>query len=202
MIRINLLKEEPTGPVISEREEVIKEKKPFPMTMLLVIFIAGAFALGFLQFSNIKKEKNLLNEVQEEKNKLKDVLVKLEKVQEQQDLIMRKIDLINQLKSQQGVAVSILDELSKPIPYWVWLTEVSFSKQQIQVRGRATDNNQIADYIYSLETSPYFSNVDLKSSTRRQVRGNEFFDFALSARYVVIQPLQPSAKIEQKKELK
>lgn len=198
MIRINLLKEEPTGPIIAEREEVVKEKKPFPMTMLLVVFIVAAFALGFLQFSNIKKEKNLLNEVQEEKDKLKDVLVKLEKVQEQQDLIMRKIDLINQLKSQQGVAVSILDELSKPIPYWVWLTEVSFSKQQIQVRGRATDNTQISDYIYSLETSPYFSDVDLKSSTRRQVRGNEYFDFALSAKYVVLQPPQPSTKVGQK----
>ena len=61
MIRINLLKEEPTGPIIAEREEVVKDKKPFPMTMLLVVFIVAAFALGFLQFSNIKKEKNLLN---------------------------------------------------------------------------------------------------------------------------------------------
>jgi Tfp pilus assembly protein PilN len=198
MIRINLLKEEPTGPVIAEKEEVIKEKKPFPMTSLLGLFIVGAFALGFLQFNAVKKEKNLLNSVQEEKEKLKDVLVKLEKVQEQQDLIMRKIDLINQLKSQQGIAVSILDELSKPIPYWIWLTEVTFSKQQVQVRGRATDNNLISDYIYSLETSPYFSNVDLKSSNRRQVRGNEYYDFALSARYVAIQPSQPVTKVGQK----
>jgi Tfp pilus assembly protein PilN len=198
MIRINLLKEEPTGPVIAEKEEVIKEKKPFPMSSLIGLFIVAAFALGFLQFNAIKKEKALLNEVQEEKEKLKDVLVKLERVQEQQDLIIRKIDLINQLKSQQGIAVSILDELSKPIPYWVWLTEVSFSKQQIQVRGRATDNNLIADYIYSLETSPYFSNVDLKSSNRRQARGNEYFDFALSARYVAIQPPQPVTKVGQK----
>ncbi len=198
MIRINLLKEEPTAPAIAEKEEFIKEKKPFPMTSLLGLFIVAAFALGFLQFNAIKKERTLLNEVQEEKEKLKDVLVKLERVQEQQDLMWRKIDLINQLKSQQGVAVSILDELSKPLPYWVWLTEVNFSNQQIQVRGRATDNNLIADYIYSLETSPYFSNVDLKNSTRRQVGGNEFFDFALSARYVVSPSSQPSTKIGQK----
>jgi Tfp pilus assembly protein PilN len=198
MIRINLLKEEPTGPVIAEKEEVIKEKKPFPMTSLIGLFIVAAIALGFLQFNAIKKEKTLLTAVQDEKEKLKDVLVKLERVQEQQDLIVRKIILINQLKSQQGVAVSILDELSKNIPYWVWLTEVSFSKQQVQIRGRAIDNNLIADYIYNLETSPHFRDVRLASSNRRQARGNEFLDFALTARYLVIQPPQPVTKIGQK----
>ncbi len=198
MIRINLLKEEPTGPVITAKEEVIKEKKPFPMTSLIGLFVVAAIALGFLQFNAIKKEKTLLKEVQEEKEKLKDVLVKLERVQEQQDLIMRKIDLINQLKSQQGVAVSILDELSKNIPYWVWLTEVSFSKQQVQIRGRAIDLNLISDYIYNLETSPHFQNVNLASSNRRQVRGNEFLDFSLTARYVFTQPPQPVTKVGQK----
>ncbi len=197
MIRINLLKEEPTAPAVAEKEEVIKEKKPFPMTSLLGLFIVAAFALGFLQFNAIKKEKALLNEVQEEKEKLKDVLVMLERVQVQKDLIMRKIELINQLKSQQGVAVSILDEISKNIPYWVWLTEVSFNKQQVQIRGRAIDNNLIADYVYNLEISPYFQDVDLASSTRRQVRGNEFLDFSLTARYVIVQPSQPATKVGQ-----
>lgn len=197
MIRINLLKEEPRAPVVRE-EEVIKERKPFPMTSLVGLFVIIAIAVGFLQFNAIKKEKNLLGIAEEEKNKLKDVLVKLETVQEQQDLILRKIDLINQLKAQQGIAVSILDEISERIPYWVWLTEVTFSKRQIQIRGRATDNNLIADYIYSLETSPYFTNVDLKSTTRRQVRGNEYFDFSLSAMYVVPQISPPLSKAEQK----
>lgn len=197
MIRINLLKEEPKAPVIKE-EEVVKERKPFPMTSLIGLFVIVAVALGYLQFNAIKKERNLLNIAEEEKNKLKDVLSKLDTVQGQQDLIMRKIELINQLKAQQGIAVSVLDEISKQIPQWVWLTEVSFSRQQIQIRGRATDNSMIADYIYNLETSPYFTNVDLKSTTRRQGRGNEYFDFSLSAAYVVPPSLQPSTKVGQK----
>jgi len=197
MIRINLLKEEPKAPIV-KKEEVVRERKPFPMTSLIGLFVVVAIALGYFQFNTIKKEKNFLNAAEEEKNKLKDVLSKLETVQEQQDLILRKIDLISQLKAQQGIAVSILDEISKQIPQWVWLTEVTFSKQQIQIRGRATDNNLIADYIYNLETSPYFVNVDLKSTTRRQARNGEYFDFSLSAMYVVPQPPQPPIKVEQK----
>jgi len=197
MIRINLLKEEPKAPIVKE-EEAVRERKPFPMTSLLGLFVIVAVALGYLQFNALKKERNLLNVAEEEKNKLKDVLSKLDTVQGQQDLILRKIDLINQLKAQQGIAVSILDEISKQIPQWVWLTEVTFSRQQIQIRGRATDNNMISDYIYNLETSPYFTNVDLKSTTRRQVRGDEYYDFSLSAMYVIPQPPQPPTKAGQK----
>lgn len=197
MIRINLLKEEPKAPVVKE-EEVVKERKPFPMTSLIGLFVIVAIALGYLQLNAIKKEKNLLAVAEEEKNKLKDVLTKLETVRGQQDLIMRKIELINQLKAQQGIAVTVLDEISKQIPQWVWLTEVSFSRQQIQIRGRATNNSMIADYIYNLETSPYFSNVDLKSTNRRQARGNEYFDFSLSAAYVIPPQPQPLTKVGQK----
>jgi len=197
MIRINLLKEEPKAPIVRE-EEVVRERKPFPMTSLLGLFVVVAIALGYFQFNTIKKEKNFLNAAEEEKNKLKDVLSKLETVQGQQALILKKIELINQLKSQQGIAVSILDEISKQIPQWVWLTEVTFSRQQIQIRGRATDNSMIADYIYNLETSPYFTNVDLKSTTRRQARNNEYFDFSLSATVVVPQAPLPPTKVEQK----
>ncbi len=195
MIRINLLKEEPKAPVAPrEEEEVIKERKPFPMTSLLGLFFVIVVAVGFLQFNALKKERNLLNVVQEEKNKLRDVTSKLQTVREQQNLILRKISLINLLKSQQGVAVTIMDELSKHIPYWVWLTEVTFSRQQVQIRGRAIDNNLIADYIYNLETSPYFQNVNLQSSTRRPGRGTEYLDFALTAQYVIPMISQPSIK--------
>ncbi len=198
MIRINLLKEEPKAPIITKEEEVVKERKPFPMTSLIGLFVIVAIALGYLQLNAIKKERNLLNVAETEKNKLKDVLTKLETVQAQQDLIFRKIELINQLKAKQGIAVSILDEISKQIPQWVWLTEVSFSRQQIQIRGRATDNSVIADYVYNLETSPYFTNVDLKSTTRRTTRNNEYFDFSLSAAYVAPQISQPLTKAAQK----
>jgi type IV pilus assembly protein PilN len=196
MIRINLLKEEPRAPAV--REEAVKERKPFPMTSLLGLFVVVAIAIGFLQFNALKKERNLLNSVEEEKNKLKDVVSKLETVKEQQALIVRKIDLINQLKSQQGIAVNIMDELSKHIPYWVWLTEVTYSKQSLQIRGRAIDNNLISDYIYNLETSPYFSDVNLQSSTRRESKGNEFYDFSMTAALVSPMAAAPSTKPEQK----
>ena len=34
----------------------------------------------------------------------------------------------------------------------------------IQIKGNALSNNLIADYIYNLESSPHFANVNLISS--------------------------------------
>ena len=83
-----------------------------------------------------------------------------------------------------------MDELSKHIPYYVWLSEATYDKQTIHVKGRALSNNLIADYIYSLETSPYFFNVNLLSSTQKTVRDNQYLEFAINASYV----LQPQSE--------
>lgn len=192
MIRINLIKIERKAPI---PEEVEKEKKPVPTTLIIGLFIVAAAALFFQQRSAISKQRTLLDAAQQEKAKLKDVEVKLEQVKNNKDLIVKKIDLISQLKSHQGVPVTIMDELSKNIPYWVWLTEVSYDKQRLQIKGRAMSNDMIADYIYNLETSLYFNNVNLISSTQRSLRGNQFLDFSLTARYV-FQEIPKSSPVE------
>lgn len=198
MIRINLIKTEKKAP---PPEEVEKEKKPVPTSLIIGLFVVILAALFFLQRSAISKERALLDVAQEEKTKLQDVLVKLDQVEKQKALIVKKIDLINQLKSHQQVAVKIMDELSKNIPYWVWLTELNYDKQLLHIKGRAMSNDLIADYIYNLETSPSFSNVNLISSTKRTIRGSEFLEFALNARCVIQEKpkLPPEETTKEKK---
>src|SRR4030043_436980 len=92
----------------------------------------------------------------------------------------RKISPINQLRAQQDSAVVILDELSKNLPDWVWLTEVSFQGQLIQIKGNALSNNLIADFIYNLENSAHFATVNLISSTQRTGRSAQLLEFSLT----------------------
>jgi type IV pilus assembly protein PilN len=182
MIRINLLKPEAKE---LPAEEVRREIKPPKMSLIYLLVVFAAAALFFYQRSAFNKENNLLEAAQVEKNKLSDVLGKLEEAQKLKSLFERKINLINQLKPHQHVAVRIMDELSKHIPYYVWLSEATYDKQTVHVKGRALSNNLIADYIYSLETSPYFFNVNLLSSTQRTTRDNQYLEFAINASYVI-----------------
>jgi len=182
MIRINLLKPEAKE---LPAEKVRREIKPPRMSLIYLLVVFGAVAIFFYQKSASNKENNLLEAAQVEKNKLSDVLGKLEEAQTLKSLFERKINLINQLKPQQHLAVRIMDELSKHIPYYVWLSEATYNKQTIHVKGKALSNNLIADYIYSLETSPYFFNVNLLSSTQRTMRDNQYLEFAINASYVL-----------------
>lgn len=188
MIRINLLK-----PEKKELEEVPAVSPPKPKKaskiptygIILIILIIAVFLLFFFQRRAMTRERNLLSVAQEEKKQLEDVLVKLEKLEEQKSLFEKKITLINELKSFQEAAVRIMDELSKNIPDWVWLTETNYSDESVEIKGNALSNNLIADYILNLENSPYFSNVNLISSTQKKTRSNQYLEFSLTAQYVL-----------------
>ena len=190
MIRINLLKPEAKE---LPAEEVRREIKPPKMSLIYLLVVFGAAAFFFYQNSAKNKETRLLEAAQAEKNKLSDVLGKLEEAQKLKTLFERKINLINQLKPQQHIAVRVMDELSKHIPYYVWLSEATYDEQMVQLKGKALSLNLIADYIDSLEKSPYFQNVNLLSSTQKTVRDNQYLEFSINTSYVIPPEPEPSS---------
>jgi Tfp pilus assembly protein PilN len=198
MIRINLLKPEKkevkeTAPVPSQEFKV--KKKPAISRLIFLLLVIVCVVLFFSQKNVINKEKSLLKTAQEEKTKLQDVLSKLEQIDLQKSLLEKKINLINQLKSQQEIAVKIMDELSKNLPEWVWLTEASYDSQKIQLKGKALSNNLIADYIFNLENSAVFDNVNLIASTQKKTKEDQFLEFSLNARYVSSIEIPSSEKV-------
>ena len=184
MIRINLLKPEKkevreVPAAAPEGEFKVKRRPPYGLLILLLGIIA-IIALYFYQRNEINKEQTLLDAAIQEKKSLVYVDAKLRELEAQRNDLKRKIDLIIDLKSQQANAVIIMDELSKSIPDWVWVTDASFSRNAvISLRGRSISNNLLADFIYNLKQSPYFDNVDLISSTLRRAGNNPYFDFSL-----------------------
>jgi Tfp pilus assembly protein PilN len=207
MIRINLLKPESKefkeGPAAPGPE--FKARKAFPFTsifiLLLVVLLGAAF---FLQKRMISQERTRLQTAQAEKKKLEYVVAKLAELEKQKAVYERKISLIRQLRAQQDSAVVILDELSKSLPDWVWLTDLNCQGQMIQIKGNALSNNLIADYIYNLESSPHFADVNLISSTQKTGRGAEYMEFSLTLSYVLPEgamppPQKPGPKAKPKK---
>jgi Tfp pilus assembly protein PilN len=205
MIRINLLKPESKeireAPAVAGPE--IKAKKPFPLTTVFVVLIAAVLAAAFvLQKRMISQEKTRLQTAQEEKAKLQYVVAKLEELEQQKAVYEKKISLIVQLRALQDSAVKIMDELSRKLPDWVWLTELSFSGQTIQIKGNALSNNLIADYIYNLENSPHFANVNLISSAQKSGRNTQFLEFSMTLSYVLPEAALALTKPEAKTKAK
>lgn len=185
MIRINLLKPEKKEwkdvsalPV----HEAPKEKKKVPSgNLILLLAFVGIAALFYIQKRAIDREQNLLNLAKQEKNKLQYVIAKLIEIETQKANLEKKINLITDLQAQQAVVVHIMDEISKTLPEWVWLTEASFDRGTVTIKGKALSNNLVGDYVIALEDSPFLAKVDIKSSAQRTVKNNLFLEFLLTA---------------------
>jgi Tfp pilus assembly protein PilN len=198
MIRINLLKPEKKEGVVFERTE--REKTPATLPLFFISVLVIAIVLLFFQKSSFKRENNFMQIAQEEKNTLREVETTLAQVETQISTIIKKIDLINQLKLNQDTAVRIMDELSKNLPSWISLTEANFDGKVVRVKGKALTNKLIADLIDNLGKTPYFQNVNLISSIQRVVANNRFYEFTVNATYVP--PLEPNPELPEKIETK
>ncbi len=185
MIRINLLKPETKDiretvavPGISEEGS----KKGTSLGNLVFLFLViGLGLFYFLQQKAFDRENTLLAVARQEKSQLQYVEAKLEEQRKARESLDKKITLIESLNAQRDLAPRLMDELSRLLPDWVWLSELTYDAKGIQIRGRALSNNLIADYIASLEASPQFMNVNLVSSTQRTGQGDQFLEFALRA---------------------
>ena len=152
MIRINLLKpgqkDFKEAPDASPAME-FKEKKSQPLFALVpLVALLAVAGLFFYQKGEIGKEQTLLAKAQEEKRSLQDVVTKLEEIQLQRELLQRKIDLIVRLQAEQPSAVIILDELSRKLPEWVWLTEATFDGDIVILKGRTVNNTLLQGQVY------------------------------------------------------
>ena len=185
MIRINLLKPETkdikeTSVTTGPSEGPTKTPKNLGSLVFLLLIVALGSYL-YVQRRAFDRENELLTTAKAEKEKLQYVTVKLEEQKKLKASLERKINLINDLRSQQDLAARIMDQLSRSLPDWVWLSEVGYDAKGLQIKGRALSNNLIADYMTSLENSPVLMNVSLASSTQRRAQRNEFLEFTLNA---------------------
>lgn len=199
MIRVNLLKIEKKEVESNEAafEPEFRAKKKTsggPGLLILILVLLGGFALYLQQAKTAERRRLAVAEA--EKKSLEPVLVKLEEVKQQRIFLLDKIDLINQLKDQQGNAIRIMQELSVGLPDWVWLFEATFKTQNVLVKGRALTNILISDYMRNLEKCGLFQSVGLGESTRKSQGPNVFLEFTLTLNLKPLQGPKPGPNPE------
>jgi Tfp pilus assembly protein PilN len=185
MIRVNLVKSEKKDvdnrPYPDQEQQPRDKKKPPVSNLLIVLAIVAIAALAFVQKKAIDSERTLLANAQAEKARLQPVVAKLDLVEQQKAFLEKKIGLIGGLKARQSGAVRIMEEISRDLPDWVWLTEENLRPQGLELKGRALSNIQISDFMRNLEKSGIFDNVGLQSSIQRTAGTNAYLEFTVTA---------------------
>lgn len=159
MIRINLLE--------SERAASSKPKAAAaggaggggmsgagPYIPLIVGLAAALVGSGYFYMSmtsEISDTNSRIEKAKAEVAKLQVEKAKKEELERKRKSFEDQVNLIELLKAQQGGPVRMLDEISKALPDFVWLTRIEQTGATVKILGEASNNNSIADFLSNLQ---------------------------------------------------
>lgn len=159
MIRINLLTE--------ARAAAARKKTGLVPTgaRLNNLILLGGVALGLLYIGVMalvltSKSRHLDEDIakaQEEVARLRSIIDEVKGYEIKKASLEAKIQLINNLKTNQRGPVRLMDEISRALPDLVWLTEFTVSGNQVTLKGRTLSPNAVATYLENIKKSPFFA---------------------------------------------
>ncbi|MDX9715029.1 MAG: PilN domain-containing protein [Dissulfurispiraceae bacterium] len=177
MIKINLLRKEEIAP---------KVKKPAGfMIYVLLAALAAFIAMGLATFYVNSKKEALQLTFENNKRQIAELQKKINETKKFEELnneLGKRKTLIETLRKNQSIPVMILDEVSSLLPAGIWLTNLTYSGNIVNVEGFGFTNSEIVTYVDSLKLSAYFSDVYLEETKQTQVEKVDTYKFKLNFR--------------------
>jgi type IV pilus assembly protein PilN len=159
MIRINLLESEraasskPKGAAAGSSAAGGGSSSMGPYLPLIAGLAVALLGCGFfyMQLTNEINDTNAKIVVAKaEVAKLQLEKAKKEELERKRKSFQDQVNLIERLKAEQGGPVRMLDEISKALPDFVWLTKMDQTGATLRISGEASNNNSIADFLNNL----------------------------------------------------
>jgi Tfp pilus assembly protein PilN len=150
-----------------------------------VMVIAGALNVGYwYQLDREKKSIEVRALVAEQKNReLAAVKVRYLERQRQADSYKRRVDVIDQLRSNQSGPVNLLATIGDTIngTEAVWLNSMLDQGASIAIDGTALSSDAVANLISNLQKTGFFRNIEIKESYQDDsVKDMQAFQFTLT----------------------
>lgn len=186
MIRINLL------PYRASKKKETANQQLVIMAAILLIALASAGVAYSVTLGKIRTTKKEIARSEVELTSLKKKIGEIDNLKKLQAEVQKKLDILNQLRKEKTGPATRLARLSDIVPEKMWLTRYQESGTGVSISGLAFNEEQIAEFMRSIQSSQEFTNVELQVSEQQEVGGVKLKKFDLSC---VI-------RIEKKEELK
>jgi type IV pilus assembly protein PilN len=180
MIRINLLPQD-------ERSSSRSIKLPSfaglaPLAILPAVLVVVCVH-AFLTQSKLSVLRTDVVEIQEEVRTIQPQVDRVKKLTAKREELERRLDVIRQLDEDRFLSVRWMDELSRHLPGYLWLTEASqIGPNQVRISGVTFSNLIVADMMMRLERSSMFSKIDLNQTERGVIDDREVITFSIAGR--------------------
>lgn len=189
MIRINLLgapKPKSKKASASSMPSVDMGEVGSPLLKVIVCLLLAGVLNGayWMQLDKQKKSIAIKMEQAEQKNReLADVKARYLERQRQAENYKRRVDVIDQLRSNQSGPVNLLAMVGETINNTeaVWLNNVKDQGASVDIEGMALSADAVANLISNLQKTGYFKNIEIKEAAQDEtVKDMQAFQFSLT----------------------
>ena len=167
MIRINLVAPERATKAKAKAGPAIPAGA-LQSYLLLALFAGGALVLcagaWWLQSSKLKDLETRIAADEKRQRDLQAIKQQVDQFQQRKAILENKVLVIEQLRLAQKSPVHMMDEISKALPDYVWLTAMDENRGGLRFSGQSNSLAAVADFISGLQRSGWFPQVDLGSS--------------------------------------
>ncbi len=174
-------------------------KDPWPMAALVVVALT-AIGLAWIGFGSAAKISSLEDELataRAENRRFKTFLVEKKRAEAAKDSVVLQIATIRSVDGDRYVWPHILDEVTRAVPPFTWLTEMAAVPQpapldstsiapppvSFQIVGRTMDIQGFTRFMRQLEDSPWLRDVTVVSTTTEIDHGRAVTAFTVRAGY-------------------
>jgi type IV pilus assembly protein PilN len=155
-----------------------------------VAWVAGLALAAFMVLGVRQQKASVENDLARARNDSTNLAAQIqdnERIRQQRDSIGRKLLLIQDLDDGRYIWPHIMDEVSRALPNYIWLTGLNHvqgdSLPVFQIQGNAGTNFALTQFMRDLEASPFISNVRLARTAMATLGDDVLNDFMLEARY-------------------
>jgi type IV pilus assembly protein PilN len=140
--------------------------------LLLALFAGGALVLcagaWWLQSNKLKDLETRIAADEKRQRDLQAIKQQVDQFQQRKATLENKVLVIEQLRLAQKSPVHMLDEISKALPDYVWLTAMDENRGGMRFQGQSNSLAAVADFIGGLQRSGWFPQVDLGTAQEQQ----------------------------------
>ena len=195
-IEINLLPRE-----LRKKTKIVNIDKSITFIAGLVgILIILFVAISIFQNIKLKAMDVKIAEAQKKTDELKPNIELVDALTQVKDKIMQRMSAIEALDRNRAVWVRVLEDLSKRVPEYLWLsllkeeesalpkadslkpktsTPLESQVRRVTLEGYSYSLNSLASFMIQLMQSQYFANMDLQYVKRAEVKEVKAFSFQL-----------------------